>query len=333
MLRVIKGPQITRFLANDPHAVVDTVRQTYLLHKHGRTNNPDSYFLTFPDNQQNRIIVLPASIASDDVQIAGLKWIASYPANIEQNLQRASATLLLNDYSTGYPIACLEASQISAHRTAASGAVAVQGLSRGERCFETAAFIGCGVLAQKTLEYLRLLDLSIKRLAAFDQVDDYASHFATRNHDRRLHCNVADSIQEAFRADLIVCATTASEPYITLDEIELDRQVVLNISLRDLDTDIIEASNNIVDDVDHCLKAQTSCHLTEQKLKSRSFIDGEIADVLDGSYVDDPSLPTVISPFGLGVLDIALGHRLYTALYQDTDTVGVPDFLPSMQRL
>jgi ornithine cyclodeaminase len=47
--------------------------------------------------------------------------------------------------------------------------------------------------------------------------------------------------------------------------------VVLHISLRDLAPEILLASANIVDDIEHCLKANTSPHLTEQLIGNRDF--------------------------------------------------------------
>ena len=69
----------------------------------GSTLNPDSYFLRYPDNPNARIIALPAHLGGE-VQKSGIKWISSFPENRATNLARASAVLILNDASTGYPL-------------------------------------------------------------------------------------------------------------------------------------------------------------------------------------------------------------------------------------
>ena len=57
---------------------------------------------------------------------------------------------------------------------------------------------------------------------------------------------------------------------------------MLHVSLRDLSPEILLASANIVDDVDHCLKADTSPHLAEQRTGNRDFMTGTLHDVLAG---------------------------------------------------
>lgn len=331
MFKVIGGVDISEYLNNNAEAILGVVRETYLMHKIGSTNNPNSYFLKFPDSEKNRIIALPASINDPVTKVAGIKWIASYPGNIERNLQRASATIILNDYDTGYPLALLEASQISAHRTAASGAMTVEALHHNGRSIRKVSLVGCGILGQKTIDYLKATGISIEEIIVYDINKEYAVNFSEKN-SCDFKCAIASTIKEAFDADLVVLATTSAKPYINLSDINLDNQVILNISLRDLSPDIIEKSMNVVDDVEHCLKENTSCHLAEKKIGNRGFINSVIADVLDGSFEDDSSKPLVISPFGLGVLDLALAHKIYKSKQDDFSVIRMESFLPDMRR-
>ncbi len=69
-------------------------------------------------------------------------------------------------------------------------------------------------------------------------------------------------------------------------------------------------TDNIVDDVDQAIRAQTSLHLAKQKVGHRDFVRATLAEVLNGSkaprrHADDI---VVFSPFGLGVLDLAVAQ-------------------------
>lgn len=58
--------------------------------------------------------------------------------------------------------------------------------------------------------------------------------------------------------------------------------MVLHVSLRDLAPRVLLASTNIVDDIEHCLRAATSPHLTEQLTGNRNFVHGTLEDVMAG---------------------------------------------------
>jgi ornithine cyclodeaminase/alanine dehydrogenase-like protein (mu-crystallin family) len=89
--------------------------------------------------------------------------------------------------------------------------------------------------------------------------------------------------------------------------------VVFHLSLRDICVNVILASQNIVDDVDHCLKAKTSLHLTEIARGNRDFVSGSLVDVLEKKFTLDHDRSRIFSPFGLGVLDLAVGNFVLEA--------------------
>jgi ornithine cyclodeaminase len=59
------------------------------------------------------------------------------------------------------------------------------------------------------------------------------------------------------------------------------------------------------------MKANTSPHLTEQQTRNRDFVTGTLADILQGRRSVDRNRPIIFSPFGLGVLDVAVGKWVY----------------------
>src|SRR2546427_13006367 len=127
-LAIINGKTVSDIVRGHRNECIEIVREAYLAHADGQSVNPDSYFLKFPDKPDCRIIALPAYLGNS-FHVAGLKWIASYPGNVQRGFPRASAVLVLNSYETGYPFAILESSILSAARTAASAALAAERFS------------------------------------------------------------------------------------------------------------------------------------------------------------------------------------------------------------
>jgi N-[(2S)-2-amino-2-carboxyethyl]-L-glutamate dehydrogenase len=95
---------------------------------------------------------------------------------------------------------------------------------------------------------------------------------------------------------------------------------------------VLLASANLVDDVEHCLKANTSPHLVEQLTGSRDFLLGTLADVMTGRVTVPEDRPVVFSPFGLGVLDLAVGKAVYDEIAAAGELHVVEDFFSELRR-
>ncbi|MFK0048618.1 2,3-diaminopropionate biosynthesis protein SbnB [Streptomyces sp. NPDC090741] len=331
---VISGQQVQRALSGQEKLVTEIVEAAYIAHGTGKTVNPPSYFLQFPDRPTARIIALPASLGGDN-GVDGLKWISSFPENVSSGLPRASAVLILNDPRTGYPYACLESSIISASRTAASAALAADRLTRGRVRPARVGFVGTGLIARYLHTYLAGTGWSFDEVAVHDLSGEHAAGFADYldRSGESGRVTVHDSVDDLIRSsDLVVFATVAGAPHVTDPELFAHHPLVLHVSLRDLAPEIILDSVNYVDDVEHCLKANTSPHLAEQVTGNRDFIDGTLYDVMTGRTTVPSDRTVVFSPFGLGVLDLAVSAHVYDQVSRSGDLHVVEDFFHEMNR-
>ena len=331
---VISGAQVQRVLQGQEKEIVELVEATYRLHGAGDSVNPPSYFLRFPDRPSSRIIALPASIGGP-ARVDGLKWISSFPENVAAGIPRASAVLILNDHDTGYPFACLEASIISATRTAASAALAADWLSRSRPRLTRIGFVGAGLIARYIHTFLAGTGWSFDEIGVHDLSADSAAGFGgyMEQSGTAGRVRVHESAETLVRSsDLVVFATVAAEPHISDLSWFAHNPLVLHISLRDLAPQILLASTNVVDDVEHCLKANTSPHLVEQLTGNRDFLLGTLNDVMAGRVRVPADRPVIFSPFGLGVLDLAVGKYVYDKVASSGDLHVIDDFFHELRR-
>ena len=333
-LSIINGKTVFDIIRAHRQECIEIVRDAYLAHADGRSVNPDSYFLRFPEKPDCRIIALPAYLGNG-FDVAGLKWIASYPANIQRGFPRASAVLILNNYDTGYPFAVLESSVISAARTAASAALAAYWLYGESRRARSLGIVGTGFIARYVYDFLVDAGWTIDEVRLYDVSPLESEKFRTTacrldHHDA---VTVVGDVAQLVRAsDLIVFTTVASTPHVTDPALFDHNPLVLHISLRDLAPEILLRSQNVVDDVDHVMKANTSPHLAEQQTGNRRFVTGTLAEIMLGRTSVNRSRPIIFSPFGMGILDIAVGKWVYDQATAAGEDVRLSDFFYEVVR-
>jgi len=328
---ILKGSEIKSLLAGQELRVIDIVRMAYEAHGRGESSLPHSTFLRFPNNPRDRIIALPAYLGGNR-GLAGVKWVASFPGNLELGMDRASALVVLNSAQTGRPEAILEGSLISAKRTAASAALAAQWLHGGEK-INCVGLVGCGPINFEISRFLLAIFPEIKRLVIYDLDLARAEQFKRKCQETFgvLEVEIAKEASAALAcSSLISLATTASTPHIEdLSDVS-PGSTILHISLRDLAPRIILSCDNVVDDIDHVCREQTSVHLAEQLTGGRGFLRCAIADILMGKAASrrDADSIVVFSPFGLGALDLAVADFVRKlGLAQGKGTL-IDSFLP-----
>jgi N-[(2S)-2-amino-2-carboxyethyl]-L-glutamate dehydrogenase len=333
---ILKGSEVNSLLGGRELELIQTVRAAYETHARGESSLPHSTFLRFPDNQRDRIIALPAYLG-DGWEIAGIKWVASFPGNLEMGLDRASALVVLNSSRTGRPEAILEGSIISAKRTAASAALAAQCLHyrdiHNADKTDSIGMIGCGLINFEIAQFLQAAEPGIKRFVVYDLDLTRGERFRRKCQKAlgKVEVEVVGDVKTVLRSSaLISIATTAVTPHIDDLSDAAPGSTILHISLRDLTPQAILSCDNVVDDIDHVCRAQTSIHLAEQLTGNRDFVRCALSDVLSGRADARRNAQSIVifSPFGLGILDLAVSKLVRDLGLKQGRGTTIDSFLP-----
>jgi len=329
---LITAQDVISALDSREGTVVDVVRKAYEIHACGDFVLPHSVFLRLPGNNGDRIIALPAQLGGES-PILGMKWISSFPKNINRGLDRASAVIVLNDADTGRPRAILEGSAISAVRTAASAALASKAMS-GMGAVACCGIVGCGRINFEIVRFLQSVQSGLSSLILYDTAPGRAESFTAKCKRTwpNLAVTISNSIADlASNTRLISFATTAATPHVADVSIFLPGSLILHISLRDLAPQVVLACDNVVDDVDHVCREDTSVHLAEKCIRTKGFIRCTLGEILTGrakARVANDGV-VVFSPFGLGLLDLAVAAFVLDRVSATGGGYAVPSFLPT----
>ncbi|WP_346771777.1 hypothetical protein [Bradyrhizobium sp. 170] len=319
----VRAEQIDRIIAAHRVQIIDLVAATYRAFYAGNCTNPDTYSLTFPQKPGCRINALPAYVGGG-VDKAGLKWVSSFPQNSRRGLQRAAAVIVLNSFETGYPIALMDGALISAARTAASAALGAR-LLRRDRHLGRLRMFGAGVINRTVATFLAADGWTFDEVAIVDP--DVATAEALRAHIAKSgigrEIQVEKDVHGGDRADMLSFATSQLTPWYDADIVP--QQVVLHVSLRDIVPDRLRGALNIVDDIDHALKANTSLHRLEGAI-GRTFPLVNFGHLMDGTDLDRDA-GGVVSAFGMGMLDVALANFVFEQAARDGAAEALPGFL------
>jgi ornithine cyclodeaminase len=332
---ILKGDDVAALLDGRETQIVDAVEGAYRTHGRGDSSLPHSSFLKFPQDEADRIIALPTYLGGE-FDVAGIKWIASFPGNIGRGMDRASAVVILNCPVTGRPKAIIEGSIISARRTAASAALAAKTL-HAHAAEDRLGLIGCGLINFETARFALAALPRLRGLIIYDSDAARAEQFKRECLDAfspgssiRIEVDTVGDPRAVFgRTSLVAIATTATRPHISDLSACAPGSTILHTSLRDLAPEVILSSDNVVDDVDHVCRAQTSIHLAEQLTGNRGFIRCTLAEILSGRAPQrGGDAISVFSPFGLGALDMAVSKLVYDLALQTGRGQLIPSFLP-----
>ena len=278
------------------------------------------------------VMGLMPSYISGDAAAFGLKAICVFPGNPAKGKDAHQGAVLLFSAETGELEAMMNASAITAVRTAAVSGVATDLLAREDAC--NLAIIGTGVQARSHLAAMSQVR-SIKRCRIASRHIAHAQKFAQElARSFSFPLEPVATVEEAIAdADLIVTATTAIEPIVKREWISPGAHLNLvgacTPNSREVDSATIAASSLFVDRRESTINEAGDYLLAARDgAVGPDHIRAEISEVLHGdkSGRTSPEQITLFKSLGLAVEDLAAAEYLYRKA-QDLNAGTWVDFL------
>jgi ornithine cyclodeaminase/alanine dehydrogenase-like protein (mu-crystallin family) len=260
--------------------------------------------IAFPPGESSAIGLMPAHRSGGSAAYS-LKTVCVFPDNPTRGLDAHQGTVTLFSGETGQVRALMNASAITAIRTAAVSAVATRLLARDDA--SELAIVGSGVQGRSHIEAMRAVR-PWARIRVASRTKENARALAEET-----GAEAAESVEEAVRgADVVVTATNSSEPVLRHDWLKPGAHVnAVGSSVktaRELDTATMAAGSLFVDRRESTLnEAGDYLFAAEEGAIGPDHIKAEIGEILIGKHPGrtSPDELTVFKSLGLAVEDLA----------------------------
>jgi len=289
--------------------VINVVEEAFRIWGEGKGNMPAKVYLPV---EHGDFRAMPAALPG----CAGIKWVNAHSQNPSRNLPSVMATMIYNDPETGYPLAIMDATEITAYRTGAAAAIASKYLAR--RDSHTIGIIGAGYQAYtQILAHSELFSpISIKVFdiskVAVDRLINSLPGFSIKN------C----AIQEAAESDIVCTLTPSHNPIIKKEWIIAGTHVNAvgadATGKEELDSSILKDAVVIVDDLEQA-SAGGEINVPIQKgIYTIREVYGTLAELVTGKKKGrtDNTVITVFDSTGIAIEDIAVAKFLFERAQQ-----------------
>jgi len=318
---VISYADVVRLLPMD--ACVEVMADALRATSRGGAVLPLRSVVWMPD-RTGMIGLMPGFL--DQPKSFGLKVVSIFPGNHGTRYDSHQGVVMLFETGHGTPIAIIDASSITAIRTAAVSGVATRALARPDA--GDLAILGAGVQATTHLAAMRAVR-PIRRVRVWSRDPARARRFADAS---PIPVEVMASVRDAVSgADLICTTTSAREPILEGAWLAPGAHVnavgACFAATRELDTAAVVRARLIVDRRESTL-AESGDFLIPRAEGAigDDHIIGELGDLLLGRFVgrrsDDEV--TLFKSLGIAIEDLAAAHHIYTQAVATGSGVSVP---------
>jgi ornithine cyclodeaminase/alanine dehydrogenase-like protein (mu-crystallin family) len=268
--------------------------------------------------------LLTRGLLPPDTPMFGLKAICVFPGNAATGLDAHQGGVILFEGKTGVPLALVNASAITAIRTAATSALATRWLAREDAA--ELGIIGAGVQARTHLSAMTCVrPINRARIASghFESAQKFAKEMQPQF---PFPVEPVETAEAAVRgADLIVTATTAREPVVRREWISPGAHInaigTFSPNAREIDTATMAAATLFCDARESVLNEAGDYLLAaEEGAIGPDHIRAELGEVLIKAHPGRTSRAeiTIFKSLGLAIEDLAAAAYVYRKAEQET---------------
>lgn len=294
---------------------IEAIESAFKDKAEGQAIMPPKLIVPLPEGD---IRAMPAYLPKQNM--AGVKVVNSHPKNIEKGLPSIMAILIMIEPETGFPIAVIEATYLTALRTAAAGAIASKSLASSKS--RRLAILGAGTQGRFQLLSHKLVLPQIEQVKVWSLHEELAWQLK-REYETQLEVEiiVCSNPEEAIKGTNVIVTTTPSRQPIVQNEWVSEGVHFTCIGAdapgkQELDPAILKRARIFLDDMAQGMESgEVNVPLHQGLLKPEEIV-GELGEVLIGKKEGRRSEEeiTVFSSTGLAIQDVACGALILRKL-------------------
>ncbi len=282
-------------------AVNAAIEAVFAEHARGNVQMPPKVYVTFVETGDFR--TMPAYLPA--LGIAGVKIVNVHPDNREHGLPTVMALTVLIDVTTGLPTAIINATELTAMRTGAAGAVAAKHLATRQSV--TLGVIGTGRQAEALVEATAAA-LTIEEIRVWSRTEKSVEAFAARYADYNAR---SVSIERACDCDVLLTTTPSKRPLVMADWVHEGTHInAIGADApgkQELDPALLLKAEVFVDDPGQAVHSGEVNVPISAGIYEPARIAGTLGEVVIGKKGrSSPNAITVFDSTGLAIQDIVI---------------------------
>ena len=296
----------------DPNEIMDQIEEAY------RIFGADAYYMPprpVIEHENKTLIYMPCF--TED--IIGTKMLTIFPENAKLGLPSLDGLVILNDRTTGAPLAIMDGQAVTAWRTGAVGGVGIRHLSRKDA--HTVGIVGAGAqgfhqavyaCAARNIETVYIWNHSDRDLT------DFMARLKKTIADPAVEVVQCKTVEELVKASDIICtATPSEEPVLPNDRELLEGKCIIAIGsytpqMREIPDVIWDLVDNVYIELPYA--CEESGDLSQPLAEGRLTMDRVVLmDKFLASGADEDEIAkktTYFKSVGMGLFDVCVAQKL-----------------------